>query len=166
MTHYCYSCGAPLEERIIDGIKREACTVCDYIHYKNPLPVAAAVVINEKDELLLVFRDVEPRKGYWCLPCGYIETGESTGEAALRELEEETGIKGNIISHISNVSIANAAGDGWVIITAYHIKQTGGVLSPGDDAADVHYFPLDALPELAFRAHYIILEKVLSRSVK
>ena len=93
---FCYYCGEKLIEKSFQGRMHRYCQNCDRIHYENPLPAVATLVVNNANQLLLVKRSVEPAKGEWCLPGGFIETDESIEEAALRELEEETGIKGTI----------------------------------------------------------------------
>ncbi len=71
-----------------DDKERSVCRRCDFIDYQNPKIVAGAVV--EKDgKILLCKRAIEPRKGFWTLPAGFMELGESVEEAAAREAQEE-----------------------------------------------------------------------------
>ena len=91
-TH-CSFCGEKISQRKEGDILRDYCASCDTFFYKNPLPVVSSIVVVDR-ELLLVKRKYEPHIGEWCLPSGFAETGESIQGAALRELEEETGIKG------------------------------------------------------------------------
>lgn len=77
-----------LEIPVGDEKERRACQRCDFIDYQNPKIVAGSVV--EKDgKILLCKRAIEPRKGYWTLPAGYMELGESVEDAARREAQEE-----------------------------------------------------------------------------
>jgi ADP-ribose pyrophosphatase YjhB (NUDIX family) len=114
--------------------------------------VASAIVINEAREVLLVKRKNEPYGDMWCLPIGFAETGEEIRDAALRELREETGIKGTIKRLIDVDTIDNYFYGSMAIIT-YEAEATGGKLSPGDDASDARYFPLTDLPPLAWSSN-------------
>ncbi len=71
-----------------DDKQRRVCQRCDFIDYQNPKIVAGAVVLKG-DKILLCKRAIEPRKGYWTLPAGFMELGESVEEAAMREAQEE-----------------------------------------------------------------------------
>jgi len=78
------------EKRIPDGDNRErlVCGRCEFIHYQNPKIVAGAVC-TWRDKILLAKRAIEPRKGFWTVPAGYMELGETTEQAAQREAREE-----------------------------------------------------------------------------
>ena len=78
-----------------DSHERLVCPECDHIEYENPKIVNVVVTVY-KDEFLLCRRGIEPRKGYWTLPGGYMENGESPQEGALREAFEEAGAKAKI----------------------------------------------------------------------
>jgi len=71
-----------------DDKERRVCQRCDFIDYQNPKIVAGSVVLKD-DKILLCKRDIEPRKGFWTLPAGFMELGESVEEAAMREAQEE-----------------------------------------------------------------------------
>jgi 8-oxo-dGTP diphosphatase len=149
--HFCSSCGSPISEKKIDGRNRGFCTECGYIVYKNPLPVAAAIVCNERQEILLVRRANHPMRGMWCLPCGFAEIDEEIDEATLRELLEETNLVGE------NCSLVDASNShnffyGNLLMVTYLVKSVQGTLQAGDDAADARYFAFDDLPILAFPA--------------
>jgi len=87
---FCSNCGAPLARRVPpgDSLPRDVCDACGSIHYANPKLVLGA--IPEWDgRLLLCRRAIEPRYGYWTLPAGFMENGETAAEGALRETLEE-----------------------------------------------------------------------------
>lgn len=90
---FCYRCGNPLELRIPagDDQQRECCNQCDYIHYVNPR-ILVSCIIHSDSKLLWIRRGLEPRKGFWAMPAGFMEHGESLQEATIRELKEETGL--------------------------------------------------------------------------
>ncbi|MBD3236766.1 MAG: NUDIX domain-containing protein [Candidatus Eisenbacteria bacterium] len=161
-ARYCIRCGGRLERRPIEGRSRLVCVACGDILYQNPLPVASALVLSERRELLLVRRRQEPQKGMWCLPIGFAELGETIAEAALRELREEAGLEGRILGLLDTDSYrSDFYGD--LLIVTFEVAKTGGSERAGDDADDVRYFPLDAIPPLAFEANEKALAACLAR---
>ena len=88
--NFCTSCGAAVALRIPDGDDRErfVCTVCEVIHYVNPRVIVGCVPVHE-GRILLCKRAIEPRSGYWTLPAGFMENGETTVQGAARETWEE-----------------------------------------------------------------------------
>jgi len=149
---YCARCGERLENRLLEGRQRQVCPACETVFYCNPLPVASAVVLNEKREVLLVKRRQEPQKGMWCLPIGFAEQNETIAEAALRELREEAGIEGRIL-RLLDVDSYSSDFYGDLLTVTFEVAKTGGHEAPGDDACAVGYFAFDALPALAFPAN-------------
>jgi ADP-ribose pyrophosphatase YjhB (NUDIX family) len=146
---FCAQCGAPLKSRVVEGRPRELCPRCGIVFYQNPLPAAASVVLNDNREVLLVKRKNEPEKGKWCLPIGFAELGETIAEAAVRELQEETGVTGRITRLLDTQSHkSNFYGD--LLIVSFEVQKIGGEEQAGDDAEDVKYFHLDEIPPLAF----------------
>jgi 8-oxo-dGTP diphosphatase len=139
----------------VDGCEREVCLGCGFIHYVNPIPCSAAFVRDEAGRVLLVKRGVEPGLGLWGLPSGFIEVDEAPEAACLRELEEETGLKGEITGLIGVYSQASVRYK-RVVIIGYRVLGRGR-LRPGSDSLDAVYFPLKDLPELAFESHARII---------
>lgn len=88
--NYCSTCGAPVSKQIPPGDDRErfVCSACDTIHYQNPKIVTCCVPVFE-DRVLLCRRAIEPRRGLWTLPGGFLETGETAFDGAARETWEE-----------------------------------------------------------------------------
>jgi ADP-ribose pyrophosphatase YjhB (NUDIX family) len=88
--HYCFQCGHALEFRVPEGdnLPRYLCPSCSHIHYQNP-KIVSGCIVHWDDALLLCRRNIEPRKGYWTLPAGFLENGESTSDGAVRETVEE-----------------------------------------------------------------------------
>lgn len=151
-ANYCAHCGGAIGMREEGGRHREYCLSCGTIFYRNPLPVASAVLVNQKREVLLVKRRLPPHQGMWCLPIGFAELDETIQEAALRELKEETGVVGRVTRLLDVHSyIDDAYGD--VLIVTFEVESVGGSERPGDDASDLAYWPLTQLPELAFAAN-------------
>jgi 8-oxo-dGTP diphosphatase len=148
-ARYCAKCGGPIEERTIGDRPREVCSTCGTVFYQNPLPAAAALILDQTRRVLLVKRKYEPSQGMWCLPIGFAEMGETIAEAALRELREESGVEGRIIRLIDADSWTGAF-YGDLLIVTFEVEKIGGLEVAGDDAAGVDYFPIDQLPALAF----------------
>jgi ADP-ribose pyrophosphatase YjhB (NUDIX family) len=161
---YCNKCGCLLERRKVEGKEQIYCYNCDTIYYDNPIPSVAVVTCNEKGQLLLVKRKEEPRKGFWSLPGGFMDDGESAIQAALRELQEETGLKGIVKRFIK---IFNQETDlyGHVIIITYEVGITGGRLQAGDDAECADFFDIEDLPPLAFSFQEEAIEQVIGCSL-
>jgi 8-oxo-dGTP diphosphatase len=125
------------------------------VNYENPLPSSAAFVRNDRGEILLVKRGVEPGKGEWALPSGFIEVDETPAKACIRELKEETGLDGRI-QRLLGVYSQKSSMYKNVIIVAY-LVQADGILRPGSDSVSAEYFTPDRLPDIAFPSHIEIL---------
>ncbi|MEO5616162.1 MAG: NUDIX hydrolase [Candidatus Eisenbacteria bacterium] len=161
-ARYCPRCATPLEPRLEHGTMRPTCPACGYIHYYNPVP-AAGVILAEAGQVLLVKRRFEPRAGTWCLPAGFMESGETPEQTAVRETEEETGLT---VSLTGLFGVYAGFDDPRVraILILYTAARSGGELRPGDDAVEAKFFPLVRLPRLlAFAAHRRALEEFRER---
>lgn len=144
---YCPVCGTALEHTQRTGEIRPVCPNCDYTVYYDP-KVAVIMRVTEGERVLLVKRGVDPEKGKWALPAGFVNAGEVPAEAAARELHEETGLE---VDNVRLVDVFPNPGDGTAdILIAYDADVVGGVLQADDDAEDARFFHRDALPETAF----------------
>lgn len=154
---YCPRCGNVMEQRAIEGRYRDVCSRCEFIFYRNPVP-AVGVVVPLDSGIVLVQRRFEPRAGYWGLPAGYMELGESAEETAVRECYEETGLEVRPDGLVGVYSYGTSTVSGLLIIYAATIS--GGTLCAGDDAMDVRVFDLDKLPQpLAFHTNLQAIER-------
>ncbi len=157
---YCAFCSGELSKRDEGGMLRDFCEKCDLFFYDNPLPVASNIVIKDR-EVLLVKRKNEPFKGLWCLPMGFAESGESIEHAALRELEEETGLRGYIINLVDVESgVSKTYGD--LLFLTFETEWVEGELTAGDDAQEVDFFSFDKMPEMAFISNINAIKKFIS----
>ena len=88
--NFCMNCGAPVQQCIPPGDDRlrSVCDHCGTIHYENPKMVVGCIP-EWKDKILLCRRAIEPRYGWWTIPAGYLENGETLMEGAKRETLEE-----------------------------------------------------------------------------
>ena len=137
------------------------CNHCNDPIYENPIPAACLVVTDDLGRVLLVQRSVDPQKGFWCLPGGFIELGESPESAALRELYEETGLTGRIHELIGVTTNPSRMYDS-VLLVGYRVTAVSGNLMAGDDASDAAYFPPANLPEIAFESHLQFIRKLMT----
>ena len=146
---YCPRCGQQLTERTVFGLARPVCPACGFVHFRDP-KVAAAVLLGDAGRVLLIRRDVDPRRGYWALPAGFVEVDELPDEAAAREALEETGLQVAIGALLSIQRMTNPDKPG--ILLTYQGQITGGQLQASDDASEARWFDADKIPwdELAF----------------
>ncbi|NLK26622.1 MAG: NUDIX domain-containing protein [Euryarchaeota archaeon] len=129
--------------------------------YRNPSFSADGIVIRD-DQVLLVRRGKEPFAGRYALPGGFMELGESAEECVVREVEEETGLRAEVLDLIGAYTRPDRDPRGHICTLAYRLTVRGGSVRAGDDASEAAFFPLSALPELAFD-HRRILEDALRR---
>lgn len=127
--------------------------------HRNPSLAVDAVVIKE-GKILLVKRKNEPYKGMFALPGGFVEYGEKTEEAVLRELKEETGMKGRIKRLVGVFSDPERDPRGHVVSIAYLVEPVSEGIKAGDDAADCKWIKIDDIRDLAFD-HREIIKKAL-----
>ena len=108
---FCSECGADVALKIPAGDNREraVCTVCDTIHYSNPRIIAGCLPVWGQ-QVLLCKRAIEPRLGYWTLPAGFMENGETVPQAAGRETVEEANAR------VSNLHL-------YAVFSLPHISQ-------------------------------------------
>lgn len=146
---FCSNCGNPVERKIPEGDDRErhVCGHCNTIHYQNPRIIAGCLPIHE-DKVLLCKRAIEPRYGYWTLPAGFMENGETIQEGALRESWEEANatIQVDSLYTMFNLPHINQ------VYFFYRGSLANLEFGPGTESIDVQLFTEDAIPwdELAF----------------
>jgi ADP-ribose pyrophosphatase YjhB (NUDIX family) len=139
---FCSECAHPVSLQIPpdDNRPRFVCGNCGAIHYQNPKMVVGSIPTWQQDgqvQVLLCRRAIEPRHGYWTLPAGFMENGETTTDAAQRETEEEAG------AHIK-------LGPLFSLINVPHVHQ-------------VHLFYLAELRDLDYQAGIESLEVAMFR---
>ena len=157
---YCPYCGQPTDRRLWEGMIRRFCCQCGVPIYDNPVPAVCAVVCDDKGRILLVKRKVDPKKGEWCLPGGFMELGESPEAAVLRELVEETGLVGEVTGLIGVKSTTNRIYH-TVLVVGYRVTATSNRITPGDDALAVDWFAPRQLPPIAFGSHRSFIKRII-----
>lgn len=158
---YCPICAHDLSKRELGGRLRSSCDNCGYVHYLNPVP-GVGLVIEMDGGLVLIQRGHAPHKGEWTLPSGFVEADESAEEAAIREAEEETGLKVEIIE-LANINSFPEGPPVSGIMIFYRMRPIGGELKAGDDAADVKVFQPEELPIVPFRTHREMIAEWLEK---
>ncbi|WP_310461076.1 NUDIX hydrolase [Sphaerotilus sp.] len=155
---HCRECGSQVVYQIPadDNRERATCTACATIHYENPLNVVGTVPIWE-DQVLLCRRNIEPRHGFWTLPAGFMELGETLAEGAVRETVEEAG------AHIELeglFSVLNVVKVGQVHVF-YRAALLDTVFDPGPETIEARLFRQQDIPwhDLAFRTVRVTLER-------
>ena len=162
---FCSNCGSKNKFGTRDGNGRHYCSKCKTIHYENPKPTATLICPRNK-EILLVKRAVNPGKGLWGLPGGFIERGEDPETAAVRELKEETQLDGRVIKTLGTCSHFNTMfGDVLLIGLEVQIDSWSN-MQAGDDAEEAAVFPLWKRPKLAFPCHEKIVSMYKKLSIK
>ena len=134
--------------------------------YKYPRPAVTAdcvVITNEpQPKVLLIQRGDDPFKGTWAFPGGFMNIDETTEECAIRELNEETGLKVDTVHQIGAYSKVDRDPRGRTITVAYlAIVDSQKEIKGQDDAASAAWFPITILPQLAFD-HYDILKDAIA----
>ena len=138
---FCPLCGSPVVLRTIDHHERAVCERCGHITYRNPVP-AAGIILIEDGNILMVRRKFEPRAGLWTLPAGFLEYDEHVEACAVREAGEETGLTVEL-TRLFGAYMAMDDPRVQVVLLLYLARRTGGTLVPGDDASEAAFFPLD-----------------------
>lgn len=153
------SCGGPRVRAIPPGEDRERlmCPDCGFIAYQNPLIVVGSVVTWEDGRILLCRRSIEPRRGFWTLPAGYMEERESTAEGAAREAWEEARARIAVGPLLAIYDIPRIS----QVQLIFHARLLSADVSAGPESLEVGLFAWDAIPwdELAFpTVHWALRE--------
>ena len=133
--------------QVMDKMRRR-CPACGFIYFTDP-KVGVGVLLVEDGLVLLVRRGVEPEKGKWSIPAGYVDHGEDPRETAAREVLEETGLVVSV-DRLQDVYHNPPDQGGASIFILYAASLVGGKMQAGDDADQVGFFEASSLPELAF----------------
>lgn len=160
---FCPRCKSSLR---IEGNRVLTCPSCGFSYYLNPAPCNAAILLNSKNELLLVRRKYEPKKGLLDLPGGFLDLGETAEESMGREIKEELG------SEITGLRYFGSFYDVYIykgisyntVSFVYEGKLSKKVISPHDDISELVYVPLKTIPfdMLAFDSVIKALKRYVS----
>ncbi len=154
MLRYCSRCGARLELATLPEENRErlACDACGFIAYVNPRLVVTTIPVTADGGVILLRRGIEPGRGWWAQPGGFLEVDETVAEAAARETLEETGllvVPGEIVGLYSRLEAA-------VVVVAFEASIAGGEARTTPEALEVRTFEPAAIPwgEIAFKTSF------------
>ncbi|MDE2304210.1 MAG: NUDIX hydrolase [Gammaproteobacteria bacterium] len=146
---FCSNCGAAVVSRVPDGdhLPRFVCDACGIVHYQNPLLVLGCVP-EWQGRILLCRRAIEPRRGFWTVPAGFMEIGETLQHAARRECFEEAQAEVEIGSLLAVVSVTHAA----QVHVMFRARMTAERFAPGPESLEVELFEESRIPwgDLAF----------------
>ena len=157
---FCPRCGAELAVEPT----RAVCPGCDSIYYANSAPAVGALCEDDLGRLMLVRRGVEPRKGKWDTPGGFLEEGEPPLDGLRRELREETGLE--IEPDRFFGAFTDLYGDGpgapSILSLNWTARILGGTPAAADDISEIRWFAADELPgeeEIAFTSVAEIVQR-------
>lgn len=152
---FCSRCAAPMKRAVPpdDHRERHVCTQCGFIHYLDP-KVACGTIAERDGKFALIQRNIEPRKGYWSFPCGFMEIDETTEQAAHRETREETGLEVELGPLIGTYSYTDTFYGGAIVVVVYRATVVGGTLRADDDVCDARMIAPGEIPwdQLAFKS--------------
>jgi len=147
--HFCPVCGGELRSLVLKETEpaRLVCGSCEFVFYQDP-KVAACSIVEQDHRIVLLQRSINPQKGKWVIPGGFVDRGEEVIKAALRETEEECGIKTRIKHLLGVYSYPGRP----VVVVVYVAEHLSGELIVGDESMAMKLVSPEAIPweELAF----------------
>jgi 8-oxo-dGTP diphosphatase len=159
---FCPRCGGDLGLRTVKANEpdRLVCAGCGFVFYQNP-KVAACTITLLDGGIVMLRRTIEPAKGKWVFPGGFVDRGESVQAAAIRETREEV----NLRVSLTGILDAYSLGSHEVVVVVYAADVVGGELQACDECDEVKAFAPEALPweELAFESTRMALRDYLRR---
>lgn len=160
---FCSNCGAGMETGVppTEHRERRVCPSCGFIAYVNPRIVVTTLPLTADGEVMLLRRGIEPARGSWAQPGGFLEVDETVAEGAVRETLEETGLlvePGELIGLYSRLEAA-------VVTLAYEAPIVGGEARRTPEALEVRPFSPGAIPwdEIAFSTSFFALRDWVER---
>jgi ADP-ribose pyrophosphatase YjhB (NUDIX family) len=141
---FCSRCGSSLEFGAVEGEDRHrlACRSCGFISYVNPRLVVTTIPVTDTGEVVLLRRGIEPGRGWWAQPGGFLEVDETVTEGAVRETIEETGLivePGEIVGLYSRLEAA-------VVVLALEARIIGGEIRLNPEALEIQTFAPEDIP--------------------
>jgi ADP-ribose pyrophosphatase YjhB (NUDIX family) len=148
---FCPVCGGSLGHLTLkeQEPQRLVCSRCDFVFYLDPKVVACSVV-EMAGRIVLLKRDIDPQRGKWVLPGGYVDRGEAVTAAALRETEEECGLRTRIKRLLGVYSYPGRP----AVVVVYVAEYLSGVLVAADESQEAALYGKEAVPwkDLAFQS--------------
>jgi ADP-ribose pyrophosphatase YjhB (NUDIX family) len=155
---FCSDCGHAVNIQVPPGdtLPRAVCPSCGAVHYENPRVVVGCVP-EWQERVLLCRRAIEPRRGYWTAPAGFLEIGESMHAAAVRETAEEALAQVEIGSLLSVVNVLHAA----QVHVMFRAQMRSAAHGAGVESLETELFTEAQIPwgEIAFASVRFALER-------
>jgi 8-oxo-dGTP diphosphatase len=161
---YCPYCATALVEKFRFEQVRPICPACGFVYFRDPKVAVIALVIQD-GRILLVQRAVDPGKGQWALPGGYMDADEMPAIALQRELEEEVGLTVQVDKLLQIYPMVDGAGNGIGIVLAYSASPVGApeLGEHGHDVQAAGWFSPTEVPEaLAFESTITLVQDWLN----
>ena len=159
---FCPRCAEGLERRQLkDGEpERLVCGACAFVFYLDP-KVAACTICRTDAGIVLLKRAIDPQRGLWVFPGGFVDRGEAGGDAAIRETLEEVGLRVSLTGILDAYSTPGNA----VVVVVYAAEVVGGTLEARDETLEVRAFTPEEIPwdELGFESTRSALRDYLNR---
>jgi ADP-ribose pyrophosphatase YjhB (NUDIX family) len=157
--NFCSNCGSDNIDFIIptgDERKRFVCAQCKTIFYHNPRMIVGCIIENKLGEIMLCRRGIEPRLGFWNLPCGFLENDEKIEDGALREVKEETGAE----VKLEGLHIVYNLPKAQQVYLIFKAKMQSEHFQLTPESTEIAFFPLANIPweELAFSSNAFALK--------
>jgi ADP-ribose pyrophosphatase YjhB (NUDIX family) len=161
--NFCSRCGSELVFGTVPGEDRErlACVACGHVAYVNPRLVVTTLPVTEAGEIVLIRRGIEPGKGLWAQPGGFLEVDETVNQGAIRETWEETGLlvePGEIVGLYTRL-------EAMVVTIVFEARIVGGTAAPTPEASEIVAFRLEDIPwdGIAFKTTVFALRDWVAR---
>jgi ADP-ribose pyrophosphatase YjhB (NUDIX family) len=160
---YCQRCAHALVERYVaeEDRTRLICDACGFVHYMNPRVVAAAIVSHD-NRVLLQQRAIEPSRGLWTFPGGFLEIGETPEAGAMRETKEEVGLEVEILNLLGVYARPHVG----IVLVVYEATSARDDATVADsESLAVRWYAADDIPwpDLAFDTTAQALREWLAR---
>jgi 8-oxo-dGTP diphosphatase len=145
---FCPNCGARFAPPDADPFAPQKCERCGRIQYHTAAPCAGALIVKD-GRVLLVKRGIEPFKGYWDIPGGFLAAGEHPRDGMLREVREETGLEVRVIRLLGVYMdrYGNDADSEYTLNHYYVVEPIGGMPRAADDAVELRWFAFNEIPK-------------------
>jgi ADP-ribose pyrophosphatase YjhB (NUDIX family) len=157
---FCPTCGAPVALKVPEGDSRPrfVCTACGHVHYQNPRMVVGCIP-EWQGRLLVCRRAIEPRLGYWTIPAGFLENGESLHAGAARETLEEACAQVEVGSPVAIVNVLRSE----QVHVMFRAQMRDGQHAPGAESLETALVDVADIPwqDLAFSSVRFALERYL-----
>lgn len=139
---------------------RSRCPTCGFVDYQNP-KTCVVILITQGHKILLARRGIEPAKGEWDIPGGFVDRGESAEEAVLREALEETSLHVRVKEYIGSVPDVYGPRETPTVNLCFLVEILDGQPSPRSDVESLVWFSLDQLPRKMTFAHQYHVMRLL-----